>query len=103
MTSSWHMKGMLIVNGRWVDESIDMLIINVYAPCSFLEKEQLWEAIKTVVEQYDERKICMVGDFNSIREETERIGRRVDIDHRNINLYEDFISSSGLMELPLRG
>ncbi|KAL8503591.1 hypothetical protein ACS0TY_022358 [Phlomoides rotata] len=73
-TSSWHLKGMLVANGRWVDEDADMVIINVYALCSVLEKEQLCEAIKIIVEQYEDRKICVVGDFNSIREENDRVG-----------------------------
>ncbi|KAL8477025.1 hypothetical protein ACS0TY_029364 [Phlomoides rotata] len=95
-TSSWHLGGML-------DENVDMVIITVYAPCSIPEKEQLWEAINIVVEQYNDRKLCVVGDFNSIREVNERVGRREEVNHRDINLFEDFISLSGLIELPLRG
>ncbi|KAL8546335.1 hypothetical protein ACS0TY_006158 [Phlomoides rotata] len=102
-TSSWHINGMLVVNGRWVEDGTYLVIINVYAPCSFREKEQLWEAIKILVDQYEDRKICVVGDFNSIRVESERIGRTVEVDHRDINLFEEFISSSGLIDLPLRG
>ncbi|KAL8507818.1 hypothetical protein ACS0TY_018376 [Phlomoides rotata] len=94
-TSSWHVSGMLVVNGRWIDGDVDMVIINVYAPCSILEKEQLLEAIKFVVEQYDDRKICVVGDFNSIIEVNERFGRWEKVNHRDINLFEDFISRVG--------
>ncbi|KAL8543610.1 hypothetical protein ACS0TY_004253 [Phlomoides rotata] len=80
-----------------------MVIINIYAPCSTLEKEHLWETIKLVVEQYDDRNICLVGDFNSIRDANERVGRREEVNVRDIKLFEDFISSSGLIDLPLGG
>ncbi|KAL8479590.1 hypothetical protein ACS0TY_026473 [Phlomoides rotata] len=36
--SSWHMKGMLVVNGIWRDDDAKVMIINVYAPCIVSEK-----------------------------------------------------------------
>ncbi|KAL8555514.1 hypothetical protein ACS0TY_003357 [Phlomoides rotata] len=54
-------------------------------------------------ERRDPRKICVVGDFNSIRETNERVGRGAEVNHRDISLFDDFISSSGLFDLPLRG
>ncbi|KAL8554478.1 hypothetical protein ACS0TY_002607 [Phlomoides rotata] len=94
-TSSWHCRGLLVVNGRWREDGGEMVIINVYAPCSTVEKEQLWETIKLVLEQNEEARICVV--------EEERLGRREDIDRRDINLFDDLISSSGLVDLPLWG
>ncbi|KAL8530707.1 hypothetical protein ACS0TY_007661 [Phlomoides rotata] len=70
-TSSWHSKGLLVVNGRWLEDNGGMVIINVYAPCLFFEKEQLWDTIKMVIAQNDDARICVVGDFNSIREKGE--------------------------------
>ncbi|KAL8493332.1 hypothetical protein ACS0TY_024521 [Phlomoides rotata] len=74
-SSSWHTKGLLVVKGRWLEDSSVMLILNVYAPCNTTEKVQLWEILQVVTEQYEEYRICVAGDFNSIREENERIGR----------------------------
>ncbi|KAL8478208.1 hypothetical protein ACS0TY_030195 [Phlomoides rotata] len=73
--SSWHIKGMLAVNGFWVEDGMKVMIINVYAPCKLSAKAQLWDAILIVLEQNQDIRICVVGDFNSIREESERIGR----------------------------
>ncbi|KAL8547386.1 hypothetical protein ACS0TY_006928 [Phlomoides rotata] len=85
--SSWHINGMLVVNGRWIDGNVKVVIINVYAPCSIPEKQLLWEAINIVVEQSNDRKICVVGDFNSIREANKRVVRR-------IHLFEWFVRPS---------
>ncbi|KAL8487745.1 hypothetical protein ACS0TY_024176 [Phlomoides rotata] len=37
-TSSWHIKGMLVVNGKWREDDAEVVIINVYAPCLVTEK-----------------------------------------------------------------
>ncbi|KAL8547829.1 hypothetical protein ACS0TY_007238 [Phlomoides rotata] len=74
-TSLWDNKEMLVVNGRWLEDNGEMVIINVYAPCSFNEKAQLWDTINLVIEQNEDARICVVGDFNPIREKSERIGK----------------------------
>ncbi|KAL8519731.1 hypothetical protein ACS0TY_010607 [Phlomoides rotata] len=80
-----------------------MDILNVYAPCGFTDKAQLLEMMRLVIEQNSDAKICVVGDFNSIREEGERCGRGGVIDRRDIKLFDDFISLSGLVDLQLGG
>ncbi|KAL8553215.1 hypothetical protein ACS0TY_001749 [Phlomoides rotata] len=72
---SWHTKGLLVVKGIWLEDSSDLLLLNVYAPCNSTEKAQLWDIIISVTELYEDYRICVAGDFNSIREESERIGR----------------------------
>ncbi|KAL8535903.1 hypothetical protein ACS0TY_011522 [Phlomoides rotata] len=66
--SSWHIKGMLVVNGYWNEDNAKMMIINVYAPCNVGEKGLLWDAINTILAQNEEVRTCVVGDFNSIKE-----------------------------------
>ncbi|KAL8541409.1 hypothetical protein ACS0TY_002610 [Phlomoides rotata] len=102
-TSSWHDKGILVVNGRWIDDNEEMVILNVYAPCDHTEKALLWEMINLIIEQNVEAKVCVAGDFNSIREEGERCGKGVVIDRRDIKLFDDFILTSGLIDLQLWG
>ncbi|KAL8457740.1 hypothetical protein ACS0TY_035560 [Phlomoides rotata] len=101
--SVWHCRGLLIINRRWREDDGEMVIINVYAPCLVAEKEVLWDTIKLVIEQNEEARICVVGDFNSIREVDERIGRGGEVDRKDIQIFANFISTSGLMELPLWG
>ncbi|KAL8457463.1 hypothetical protein ACS0TY_035359 [Phlomoides rotata] len=90
---------MLVVNEIWREDDAKVMIINVYAPCIVTEKEQLWDVIKIILEQNEEVSVYIVDDFNSIREENERIGKREKVDHRDIRIFEDFISSSRLQEL----
>ncbi|KAL8480950.1 hypothetical protein ACS0TY_027463 [Phlomoides rotata] len=102
-TSSWHHKGLLVVNGRWSGDNVQMVILNVYATGGYTDKAQLWDMIRLVIEQNADTKSCVVGDFNSIREEGERCGRGGVIDRRDIKLFDDFISLSGLIDLQLGG
>ncbi|KAL8468699.1 hypothetical protein ACS0TY_031769 [Phlomoides rotata] len=102
-TSTWNTKGLLVVNGRWLEDNVEMVIINVYAPCLFSEKAQLWDLINLVLEQNPEAKICAAGDYNSIRDVEERNGRGGGIDQRDIRLFDEFISASGLVDLKLWG
>ncbi|KAL8476334.1 hypothetical protein ACS0TY_028855 [Phlomoides rotata] len=102
-TSSWHIKGLLVVNDRWTEDNEEMVVMNVYASCSSVEKAQLWDSINLVIEQNNTTKICVARDFNAIRAEGERSGRGDTIDRRDIRLFDDFISSSGLIDLKLWG
>ncbi|KAL8529587.1 hypothetical protein ACS0TY_006859 [Phlomoides rotata] len=80
-----------------------MIIINVYAPCAISEKELLWDTIKLILAQNEESRICVMGDFNSIRISDERIGSGGEANRRDIQLFDDFIMTSGLFDLPLQG
>lgn len=102
-SSSWFMRGMLVVNGFWREDGTRCIIINVYAPCSFPEKCELWDAIKRVIEQNLDACISIVGDFNSIRNEHERVGRGERVDSRDIDCFDEFILQSNLIDLPLIG
>ncbi|KAL8540921.1 hypothetical protein ACS0TY_002251 [Phlomoides rotata] len=59
--------------------------------------------INLVIAQNTTTKICVTGDFNSIRAEGERCGRGGTIDRRDIRLFDDFISMGGLVDLQLWG
>ncbi|KAL8478510.1 hypothetical protein ACS0TY_030414 [Phlomoides rotata] len=47
--------------------------------------------------------VCVVGDFNSIRKEGERIGKNSTGDRRDIIVFDYFVTQSTLIELPLVG
>lgn len=101
--SSWHMNGALIVNGFWGQECVQCCIINVYAPCLLSEKEGLWDRLNCVISQSGFSCLCVTGDFNSIRRESEREGRGMVINNRDIRSFDEFIRSSNLIDLPLHG
>ncbi|KAL8471398.1 hypothetical protein ACS0TY_028884 [Phlomoides rotata] len=101
--SVWHIRGMLVVNGTWLEDGEQMMIINVYAPCTPADKEQPWDPIIIVLQQNENVRTCVVGDFNAIKEEYERAGKRGEVDRREIKNFAEFISSNNLIELPLKG
>ncbi|KAL8472766.1 hypothetical protein ACS0TY_029839 [Phlomoides rotata] len=84
--SLWHIHGMLVVNEIWLEDNALVMIINVYAPCNVSDKVQLWDAIKIILEQNEKVRTCIIGDFNSIRGENERIGKRGEVDQRDIRV-----------------
>lgn len=44
-SSSWYMKGAVVVNGFWRSERIECCIVNVYASCQVNEKIELWDRL----------------------------------------------------------
>lgn len=65
----------LIVNGLWGNERLHCCIINVYAPCVLSKKEDLWDRLASVINPSFTSCLCVTGDFNSIRRESEGKGR----------------------------
>ncbi|KAL8498958.1 hypothetical protein ACS0TY_022064 [Phlomoides rotata] len=74
-SSSWSDRGVLVINGYFTGDGGRGVLMNVYAPCSSSEKNELWEIIKLTVSQNMDARVCMVGDFNSIQRPEERVGR----------------------------
>lgn len=48
-------------------------------------------------------RVCLVGDFNSIRRVEERSGRNESPNLNEIGIFDKFIRGSQLIELPLVG
>lgn len=71
--------------------------------CTLREKLELWERILAVVAQNSDMPLYVVGDFNAVRMEAERVGRGATINRRDIRGFDEFISSSRLIDLPLHG
>ncbi|KAL8530474.1 hypothetical protein ACS0TY_007496 [Phlomoides rotata] len=102
-SSAWHMNGALIVNGLWGSERTEYCIINVYAPCLVSEKLELWDRICLIINQYQSSCICVIGDFNSIRNGMERDGSGLQLNLRDMMAFNTFIHRSGHNDLPLHG
>lgn len=47
--------------------------------------------------------ICIMGDFNSVRRTTKRVGNGEIVNNRYLRLFDEFIRDSGLIHLPLHG
>lgn len=67
------------------------------------ERIELWDRVSAVVDQNADSCICVLGDFNSVRSETERDGRGLTINRRDIEAFDSFIYDANLIDLPLHG
>ncbi|KAL8513819.1 hypothetical protein ACS0TY_013073 [Phlomoides rotata] len=69
-SSSWFMEGAVVVNGYWIADDSQCMIINVYAPCPLSEREDLWDRILCVTNQSQDYWIYhfMVGLSHGINQ-----------------------------------
>ncbi|GJT12682.1 RNA-directed DNA polymerase, eukaryota [Tanacetum coccineum] len=86
--------------GTWIPSKSNLLIISVYAPQSITDKRSLWSYITSLITRWNGE--CMVmGDFNEVRIEGERMGSIFNA--KGANEFNNFISNSGLVEIQLEG
>jgi hypothetical protein len=81
-------------------------IVNVYASCHIRDKRRLWNDICMSKRGFGDGLWCVVGDFNSVRNVTERKGvRSLSQDSRTLEMreFDDFLESLELVDLPLVG
>ena len=72
-----QIKDCLIVQGIWLETNKPMCFINVYAGQSLTVREDLWNYISCVLQNWN--GISMVfGDFNEVRNQEERRGSQFD-------------------------
>ncbi|KAL8529977.1 hypothetical protein ACS0TY_007156 [Phlomoides rotata] len=102
-TSEWDCRGMLVVNGRWLEDDCRRSIANVYAPNNPTRRGDLWEVIEALAEQNNREMMCIIGDFNAIRDDTERVDRSASFDGTDIVKFNNMIEGSDLTEIPLVG
>ncbi|GAU48812.1 hypothetical protein TSUD_406450 [Trifolium subterraneum] len=81
-------------------------VINVYAKCSSRDKRTLWSNILMSKRGFGDGLWCIVGDFNSIRDSSERRG--VNLSHRDdpsaeMRSFNEFVGDLDLFDMPLVG
>lgn len=62
-----RIKGKIITNG------LTIFIFNIYAPHAFVEKEALWSTLTEKIKEFPDDLICIIGDFNCVRESNKRL------------------------------
>nr|GEX23545.1 RNA-directed DNA polymerase, eukaryota [Tanacetum cinerariifolium] len=88
------------VKGLWLPLNIKRLIIIIYTPQCIRLKKALWDTLRQIISDSDYLTVTL-RDFNKVRNDMERLGL---IFHRRGALnFNDFINSSGLIELPMGG
>jgi hypothetical protein len=89
-----------------VNENRRCFVVNVYAKCNLLDKRRLWGDILMSKGGFGGDLWCVAGDFNSVREPTERRGvRNTSLGGRSGEMTEfnDFLEELELWDLPLIG
>ncbi|KAF1874240.1 hypothetical protein Lal_00030273 [Lupinus albus] len=66
--------GFLVVTGKFWNSNEVCHLVNVYSPCNFREKRQLWSDLEQWKDSSSDKLWCFVGDFNSVRSSVERRG-----------------------------
>ncbi|GJW55867.1 RNA-directed DNA polymerase, eukaryota [Tanacetum coccineum] len=90
----------LAIFGTWTPTASKLLVISVYAPQDMSEKRDLWDYLCSMINRWDGETVVM-GDFNEVRTEQERFGSSFNI--LGANVFNKFISSAGLVDIPLGG
>ncbi|CAJ2633139.1 exodeoxyribonuclease-like [Trifolium pratense] len=87
--------------GRFVKSGEEFLLANVYAPCDDGAKQVLWASLSTQIQASGRERVCVCGDFNTVRHVDERRsvrGSQRSVDHIPFNR---FIEDNNLIDLPL--
>ncbi|GKA30618.1 putative RNA-directed DNA polymerase, eukaryota, reverse transcriptase zinc-binding domain protein [Tanacetum coccineum] len=75
-------------------------MVIVYSPQGLRDKEMLWNDLTRLIDNHNDFSIIL-GDFNEVRSEMERLGTV--FDRRSASKFNDFIHYSGLCDLPMGG
>nr|GEW89979.1 RNA-directed DNA polymerase, eukaryota, reverse transcriptase zinc-binding domain protein [Tanacetum cinerariifolium] len=89
-----------IVRGVWLPSGTCLLVISVYAPQELSEKKMLWNYLSNVIRNWD-GEVISVGDFNEVRDNSERFGSI--FNRSGAEAFNSFIVNSGLVKVPLGG
>lgn len=103
LISEFQGNNFLGLEGFWGKKRHKVTLINIYAPCDLRGKKLLWEDILAKMEDRGSERWCILGDFNSIRCPGERKGVEGFDRSVEMNMFDDFISEAGLLDLPLIG
>ncbi|XP_022031470.1 uncharacterized protein LOC110932445 [Helianthus annuus] len=91
----------LIVSGMVAGTNMYINIVNVYAPCDVMRRSNLWGELKEVVDSSNNGLWIMVGDFNEVKEEEERMKSR--FNSQGAMIFNNFIAETGLIEYQVGG
>ncbi|GAU47312.1 hypothetical protein TSUD_283800 [Trifolium subterraneum] len=70
--SSVSFSHVLMIYGRFLKSHEEFFLLNFYAPCDNNAKRELWDALSGRLQQLGGKKVCVCGDFNTVRSDEER-------------------------------
>ncbi|KAL2974380.1 hypothetical protein AAZX31_14G101500 [Glycine max] len=96
--------GFIYLEGIWVAEGAKVTIVNIYSPCDLALKRSLWEQIRQIRNANLGGLWCVVGDFNTSRRPSERLGvcQRVQ-DEKTMKEFNEWIADLEVEDVPCVG
>jgi len=96
--------GFIFLEGEWIREAQQISIVTIYSPCDIHNKRILWDKVRQSKDSSQGGLWCVLGDFNSIRDPTERFGTCERISRDNsIKEFNDWIDDLKVLEIPCLG
>ncbi|GKD04614.1 RNA-directed DNA polymerase, eukaryota, reverse transcriptase zinc-binding domain protein, partial [Tanacetum coccineum] len=96
----WCDDRFIIVKGKWANSDEVFFMINIYGPQEPSEKMSLWNHLLDFIANH-EGQYVIFGDFNEVRDESERYG--TEFVRTQAQIFNSFIDDAGLFDIPLGG
>ena len=94
----------IYLEGTWIANGVRVCIVNIYSPSDVAMKRNLWDQIRTLRNANLGGLWCILGDFNSIRTTSERVGTsQRQQDERNIKEFNNWIADLEVDDVPCMG
>jgi hypothetical protein len=69
----------LMIHGKFIKSNEEFYLFNVYAPCDMLANQALRDCLSTRLAVLGDKKVCICGVFNVVRNGEERRSVRNDL------------------------
>ncbi|XP_058776198.1 uncharacterized protein LOC131650510 [Vicia villosa] len=99
--NSFKGDGFLGIKVRWKNKIY--YVTNIYSSCDLGKKKIMWNNLLTMMERFKDGEWVMGGDFNAIKNASERKGRAVMHNNREVALFADFINKTSLVDIQCKG
>lgn len=99
--SSFKGDGFLGIKVKWKEDAY--YIVNVYSSCELAKKKRMWGVLLELKKRFCDGEWVLGGDFNAIKNGRERKGRVVSFNNKEADCFAEFISKSGLVDVPCKG
>lgn len=92
ITPNW-----ILYKGITTNTHKQFICINVYAPQDPVAKSVIWDQFNNILTSNDDTPVCIMRDFNSAREDSDRINYQ----HNSVDsqVFNDFINNSDLIHI----
>ena len=90
----------VVIEGWWILNNVKIMWIVVYAPQNISFKIAVWDALTNLISNWN-GILAAMGDFNKVREASERFGSI--FNDRQADIFNSFISNASLIDVPLGG